>query len=139
MRLDHWDAHLVAFLHSRAKSPFTWTGNDCCLFAADAIQAMTSIDIAADFRGAYTTEKRAFATIRRITGADGVEAALTYVATKHSMPEVPPLTAMRGDLLLIQSGQSIAGIVGMDGYAWCVGQSGLHRLPITAALKAWRV
>ena len=101
---------------------------------------MTGTDIASDFRGAYKTERRAFAAIRKITGADGVEAALTYVAAKHGMPEVPPLTAMRGDLLLIEeSGQRIAGIVGMDGYAWCVGANGLHRLPITAALKAWRV
>ncbi len=41
-------------MSSRLDTPFEWGSNDCCLFAADIVQAITGHDFAASFRGTYS-------------------------------------------------------------------------------------
>jgi len=141
-RHEHWDvSHLHAFLLARQKAPFIWGGNDCCLFAADAVQAITGVDIAADFRGRYTDEKSALAAIKAVTGGSTVEDAAIYCANKAGMPELPhPLFAHRGDLVLLENeGRLIAGIIGLHGFPMSIGEKGLMKLPLSAIKRAWRV
>lgn len=144
-RTPHWATReLHSFLASRAKTPFTWGSNDCALFAADGIQAMTGADIAADFRNQYTDANGANTAIAKVTGvANGtVEDAAAYCASKHGLVELKhPLFAQRGDLVVLEdSGRIIAGLVHLSGrHIVAVGEQGLKRLPITAVKRAWRI
>jgi hypothetical protein len=142
-RTQDWDTReLDAFLREQEKAPFQWGVNDCCLMAANAIQAFTGTDIADDFRGKYTTELEAFRLIKTVTGGTSVEDAAAYCAQKHALTEWhSPKLAQRGDLVVIQDGeQVIAGIVHLSGrHVISIGVNGLKRLPLNAVKRAWKV
>jgi len=142
-RTPHWATReFHQFLLARAKTPFAWGSNDCCLFPADAILAFTGVDLATDFRGKYHDEASAFALIKSITGGTTAADAAAYCATKHGLVErAHPLTAQRGDLVVIGNGTSlIAGIVHLNGrHVISVGESGLLRLSILNVKRAWAV
>jgi hypothetical protein len=130
------------FLQARARMPFAWGSNDCALFAADAIEAITGTDIAADFRGKYTDEASAFALIQSLTGGKTVADAAAYCATKAGLVELEhPLMAQRGDLVVIpDSGRLISGVVGLNGrHVISPGEKILKTLPISDVERAWRV
>jgi hypothetical protein len=125
-----------------------WGANDCALFAADAIEAMTGVDIAADFRGKYHDEASALALIHSITGGSTVADAAAYCAAQHGLvewtqpdPGTPgsrlpaPLLARRGDLVVLpDAGRIIAGVVHLNGRdVAVVGEAGLKRIPAAAA------
>jgi hypothetical protein len=158
-RQPHWDTRgLHAFLLARATAPFVWGANDCALFAADAIEAMTGVDIAADFRGSdgrgkYHDEASAFALIHSVTGGTTVADAAAHCAAQHGLVEwllphspgtvpVPgPLLARRGDLVVLpDAGRLIAGVVHPNGRdVAVVGEAGLKRIPVTTVTRAWHV
>ncbi|WP_213805763.1 hypothetical protein [Granulicella sp. dw_53] len=145
----HWrEKHFHAFLLERSDIPFAWGTNDCALFAADAIQACTGIDIAADFRGKYTTQLGALRTISKLTGGSSIVDAATYCAEKHNLTEhTHPLMAKRGDLVVIDNaGTLIAGVVHLNGReVISVSENGLVRLPIADlngqpnVVRAWSI
>src|SRR5258708_4686376 len=62
-RLEDWVVRLEAFIKERTAQPFKWGSQDCCLFAADAIEAITGVDLAADFRGKYSGAETAKAVL----------------------------------------------------------------------------
>ena len=142
-RLPKWETQLLpAFIAAHQKDSFKWGVSDCCLFAADAIHAITGQDIADDFRGKYQDEATAFALIKSVTGGSTVADAAAHCAVKHGLTEWPkPLFAQRGDLVTIQNGtQLIAGFIGMDGKtAISIGEDGLKQFPISQVTRAWRV
>jgi hypothetical protein len=142
-RTEHWATReFHAFLLDRARVPFAWGTNDCCLFPADAIDSFTGVDLAADFRGKYTDQASALAAIKSVANGETVGDAAAYCADKHGLKEWPfPLQAKRGDLVVIdQPGGLIAGVVHLNGrHVITVSETGLVRLPITAAKRAWAV
>ncbi|MGA8109357.1 MAG: hypothetical protein WB974_07965 [Acidobacteriaceae bacterium] len=142
-RTEHWATREYhKFLLARAKTPFAWGTNDCCLFPADAIEAFTGVDLASDFRGKYHDEASAFALIKTVANGTTVADAAAYCAAKHGLIERKfPLTAQRGDLVTIENGGSlIAGVVHLNGrHVVSVGASGLLRMPITNVKRAWAV
>jgi len=142
-RTDHWATReLNTHLEDTASTPFEWGTHDCALFAANAIEAMTGVDIASDFRGQYTDEASAMEAIQSITGGTTVEDAAAYCAAKHGLVELEhPLMAQRGDLVVLEdSGRIIAGIVHLTGrHIVAAGEHGLKRIPITSVKRAWRV
>lgn len=148
-RTPHWATReLHAFLLERAKAPFVWGLNDCCLFPADAIASFTGVDLAAAFRGeggtpAYTDLASAMALVEQVTGGGKtVGDAAAWCAAQHGLQElVHPLLAQRGDLVTMMSGGvEIGGIVHLNGRELVsVGEAGLMVLPITAVRRAWRV
>jgi uncharacterized membrane protein len=142
-RTEHWatrEFHL--FLKARATMKFAWGTNDCALFAADGVQSFTGTDLAAEFRGKYSTEAGALATIKSVTGGATIADAAAWCATKHGLVElVHPLMAQRGDLVICtDAGRDISGLVHLSGrHIVAVGADGLLRLPITNVVRAWRV
>ena len=146
----HWETRaLNDFLIARANTPFQWGVNDCCIFPADAIQAFTDTDIAADFRGKYTDEASAFALIQTVTGAGkdpttAVADAAAWCAAKHGLVEwTHPLMAQRGDLVVVENGgRLIAGLVHLSGrHVISMAETGIVKLLITPGLirRAWHV
>lgn len=148
-RTTHWlTRELDTYLREHANDKFEWGVQDCCLFAANAIQAMTSVDIADDFRGKYTDETSAFALIKTVTGGTTVADAAAHCATRHGLTEwvdktgkPQPLRAMRGDLVVIDNaGHLIAGIVDLSGrYVAAMSETGIIRLSIMSIVRAWHV
>ena len=149
-RTIHWcTRELYQFIRSRENTPFAWGTNCCAMFAADAIQAMTGVDIASDFRGLYSDAAGAQAAIEKITGVKGgtIEDAAAYCANKHGLPEWKyPLQAQRGDLVIFGDVNGpTAGIIHISGkHILAPGEKGLKKLSIhdgkTSPIKrAWHV
>ncbi|HEV2463539.1 MAG TPA: hypothetical protein VGT04_07030 [Acidobacteriaceae bacterium] len=142
-RTPHWATReFHQFLVARAREPFAWGKNDCCLFVADAIQSFTGVDLADDFRGKYSDEASAFALIKSVTGGSTVADAALHCAKTHGLHEWEhPLQAQRGDLVIVQNaGQIISGIVHLNGRTVAVvGPAGLKLIPIGNIARSWHV
>ena len=141
-RKEYWDTRAYHdFLLSRAKTPFAWGEHDCALFAADGIEAITGVDIAADFRGKYHDEASAMALIRELTGGVTVADAAAYCAEKSALKEwAKPLFAQRGDLVVAkQQSGLIAGLVHLNGHVVAAGENGLMVVPITTVVRSWHI
>lgn len=133
-RLPDWQSGLSSFLIRHQHTPFAYGRWDCCLFVCDAIEIMTGVDIAAPFRGAYSSQKtaRAFGT---------VESIAEWRALAHGMPETPLARARRGDMVLILRGRrpSLA-LVDLNGAeVITTSEMGLWRLPLSFAVRCWHV
>lgn len=124
-----WPERLAAFVEGRRFTPFVWGGNDCCLFAADAVLAITGTDLALDHRGRYADARGAL----EIVGAPGGLAGLV------DLPGRDPGLARRGDVVLAEmQGREVLGVcVGAD-YA-APGADGLVFRPMNEARRAWEV
>jgi hypothetical protein len=148
-RKINWDSQeLELFFRERRDQPFAWGTNDCCIFPADAILAMTGTDIAEDFRGKYSDETSAFALIKTVASGETVADAAAWCAEKFWLVEwldkagnPAPMFAQRGDLVVLEdAGRMIAGVVGLTGkHVVSAGEAGLKRLPLSAVQRAWRV
>jgi hypothetical protein len=120
-----------ALLRTRIAAPFEWGVNDCCLFAADAVQAITGEDLAADLRGAYGSALEAARVLRDV---GGIEAAAARAGD-----EIAPLAATWGDVGLIRldDRELLAVCTGANWVAPAAGGLAARSLP--EAVKAWRV
>ena len=130
------------FLASRRYMPFAWGSNDCALFAADGIQAITGTDIAADFRGKYSDEASAMAAIKAIANGSTIADAAAWCAAKHGLTEcIHPLMAQRGDLVIVEAAQGLmSGLVDLNGrHVLIPGQHGIVRLSISLIRRSWHV
>jgi hypothetical protein len=131
MRHREWQSALAELVAQRMAAPFEWGVNDCCLFAADAVRAMTGRDPAADARG-YTTERQAARVLKQLGGLEAL------ASTRAGGEEVPPAMARVGDVVLGKMDRECLGVC--TGETWhAPSAAGLVAAPMSAALKAWRV
>ena len=133
MRLADWDARLSAFLEARRARIFAWGSNDCALFVADGVLAMTGQDLAADFRGRYSTSRGSVRALRK-WGAGTLEATVAA-----SFADRPIGFARRGDIVMHDGALGIcigadAVFVGREGE-----QEGIVRFPRAVWQRAWAV
>lgn len=141
-RPHDWEHRLHAFLESEKAKPFAWGTHDCCIFAANWIQALTGVDIAEDFRGKYSDEASCNALLAKLGYAD-VDAMITAQLTvKWQFPVVHPNFAHRGDLIQVEqpTGSALC-VVGLNGkHSHGVSEKGLVRLrTYHDATRAWRI
>lgn len=129
-RYQDWPERLAAFIEERRYVPFAWGTNDCCMFAADALLAITGVDFADGLR-TYTTELGA---ARIIKGAGGMSCLVKGLDLK------PVGFANRGDLVLChtENGETF-GICTGDGL-WCgAGRDAIAFRSMKEAFLAWGV
>lgn len=128
---DHARERFEALLRERKAAPFEWGRNDCCMFAADCVQAITGADLAADLRGEYSTAQQAARVLAQL---GGIEAAAARAGD-----EIPPLCAAWGDigLVTLEDRQLLAVCTGMNWVAPAAAGLAVRSLP--EAAKAWRV
>ncbi len=119
MRLDNWPAELNKIIEEHRNKPFFYGENDCCLFAAKVVLAITGIDYAEEFRGTYSSKLGAL----RIIGRGGMEEFMTRIL--KTQPK-PAYNAFRGDLLLYV-------LEGEDHIAVCLGAKAA--LPVDEGLR----
>lgn len=134
-RFPDWPARLHAFLCSRRRAAFQWSQNDCALFVADGVLAMTGTDLAADYRGTYDDEEGALEAI-----AGPLEAFAAAAAVVHAMPEVAPALGQRGDIMLLPglAGDTLGLCTGTR-IACCASPAGYGLVPVAQASRCWRV
>lgn len=130
-RVPDWPARLSALVACAHRTPFAWGVRDCCLWAADAVQAMTGIDHAADLRGQYADEAGALLVLRRIGGLRG--------AADRAGRRIRPAFAQEGDVGLVRSaGKPCLAVRAGD--VWMIAtRAGLLAVPLQAAVMAWGV
>lgn len=112
--------------------PFEWGKNDCCLFAADAVHAMTGQDFGAEARGTYSDARRAGLLMKRRGG-------LRWIASVALGDPMSPLMAGVGDVLLMENeGRELLAICnGVNAIG--PGEQGMAVLGMESAVAAWRV
>lgn len=131
MRLIDWQVRLSTLAQERSDRPFEWGANDCCLFAADAVLAMTGRDYAAGFRG-YNS---AAGAMRHVEAEGGMQA----IASRALGPPVLPGFAAVGDVVLVNNaGRELLAICN-GGTAISPGESGLTAHAMTEAVVCWKI
>lgn len=141
-RKENWPELLEGFLWERQSHPFAWGVQDCALLVCDAVRVMTGVDLAEDFRDQYKTRLQAARTLRRF-GCRTLADLADLMAARHGIPEVPVLSARRGDVVLLdmkKEGYGL-GIVALSGSQVMAAGNGLVTIPITSSqcLRAWRI
>ncbi|MDQ0082949.1 hypothetical protein J2W35_003308 [Variovorax boronicumulans] len=131
MRLKDWQQRFSDFGKARASMPFAWGSNDCCTFAAAAVEAISGVNPMADVER-YSTEVGA---LRRIAEAGDLKA----LAAAHLGEPVSQLLAGVGDVVLVMNeGREMLGICnGVNVMA--PGEFGMVALGMDAALAAWKI
>lgn len=133
MRTPDWKLALIQYVGEAARKPFEFGSHDCALFAAGAVLAMTGVDLAAKWRGKYTTLKGGLLALKRAGYADHIALAAAKFA------EIAPAFAAPGDLAVIDGPDGAAlGVVQGEG-VYVLTQGGLGMLPLTHARTAFRV
>lgn len=132
-RAPDWEERLAVFLDRKREEPFKWGSNDCALFAADAIKAMTGTDPGEPFRNTYSDRKGAAAALKE----DGAGTLLKTTIEWLGQPKHPAF-AQRGDIVM-KDRNTLGVCVGL--HSWFVGeehgQQGLVSLPTAHATKAF--
>ena len=129
MRILNWEAALSDYIATKRHEPFEYGVNDCCLFAAGAVEAITGEDPMSEFRGKYDSLKTSIKAIKEI-GAGTLEATMD-----GKFPEVEIGQAQRGDLAFFDDS---VGVV-MGGFAYFVSDDGLERIDRSVWDKCWSV
>lgn len=129
MRISCWEEALSDYMAIKRHEPFEYGVNDCCLFAAGAVEAITGEDPMPEFRGKYDSLKTSLQVIKNI-GAGTLEATMD---AKFS--EVQISHAQRGDLAFFDGS---VGVV-MGSFAYFVSDDGLERINRSLWDKCWGV
>jgi hypothetical protein len=134
-RLKGWEQRLAAYFKARAREPHVWGRNDCALFAAGAIEAMTGEDPGAPFRGQYVDEAGA----RRVLASLGCS-QLAELPERMGLEPILPSDAQRGDLVFVEGRHGPVFAVQWLPAPVGPGPRGLtHIDPRDATLAAWRI
>lgn len=132
-RREDWPERLFALIEARRDTPFEWSAHDCCTFAADAVHEMTGVDPIADLRGKWDDEVSA---LRLLKKHGGIEA----LASERLGEQVAPAFAQRGDVVLhTLTGREALGVCVGDRFAAVADTVGVELVPMSAAVRAWRV
>lgn len=136
-RIEGWEVRLAAFLETRRERKFKRGAHDCVIFACDAIKEVSGVDLAADYRGKYTTKKKALEIIKSM----GCEDLADVAERRLGMPLSSVTRAKRGDLVAVKyDGEIALGVVDMSGsQVATTGKDGIQYFSRKFWLKAWAV
>lgn len=128
-RVADWQQALAEYIASKRDEPFEYGKNDCCMFAAGAVLAITGTDPVPEYRGKYDSLKTSVKVLKEIGGG-----RLDKVMD-DKFPTIPIGKAQRGDLVWFVD--SVGVVAGR--FAWFVSDDGLERVPMDMWDKAWGV
>jgi hypothetical protein len=140
-RHPDWQSRLHQFLLGSLSSRFAYGKLDCCLFVADAVEAMTGTDIAAQFRGRYSSSAEAVDLCEAYSGRRSVKSLVGKALSEQGLPEIPVTRAQRGDVVLVRRSKDYSlGVIGLSGKEIVAASAQAYlRLPLVLAVRAWRV
>lgn len=135
-RQPGWRMRFAQALDAIRRKPFSWEEqHDCGLgLAAPLVLAITGEDVAASFRGQYTTAIGAVKALRK----QGYSDVADMVA--KLFPEIPPHRAAVGDLVALQAEQTgwALGVV-LGERIGVLAPNGFATLDRSKAVRAFRV
>lgn len=130
-RLPDWQTRLAELIAQRMRHPLAWGRHDCVMFAADAVLAVTGVDLAASLRGTYATAAQADQVLQQHGG-------LVELCVQRLGSVVRAVQAQPGDVGLAQVGD-VRGLVVCGGaHFLAVGPAGLVALQTSAVVRVWR-
>lgn len=132
-RREGWEARLAVLIEARRHAPFKWGQHDCGLFAADAIEAVCGVDVAATLRGYHSAVGAARSLARHGLGDVG------DVAVALGLPERQPIDARRGDVVSFRTELGVTlGVVLGERFA-APAEKRLAFYSVLHAARAWRI
>lgn len=134
-RLPDWPLRLEAFVAARQFQAFVWGRQDCALFAADAVQALTGVDVAPPLLRCHCHARAALRSMRAHGG-------LQAIAQAALGTPIPPVLAGVGDVLLTRPSSSAYQpmlAVCNGATALAPGPYGLVSIGLGQVSHAWRV
>ncbi len=134
-RKDSWNSSLQKFILASRNKPLSYGIFDCMLFLADAVQAMTDVDLAEDFRGQYFTYEGGMQLLRR----HGIE-SFDDLILKH-LGRTPIALAHVGDVVLATNREGIVGggIIQGEGIYVLNERGGISTIPRSQARVAFHI
>lgn len=133
-RLPDWQSRLRRWLSTVSGHPLIPGQHDCCLFGAGAILAQTGVDIAAGWRGRYTT----FAGGRRMLRKAGYADHVALIAAH--LPEAHVSQALAGDIAIAPGdGGEMVGVVQGAGVYVLAANGKLGVIPMAPVLRLFKV
>lgn len=132
-KLVDWRPRLRGFLAAQADAPFAYGSADCGAFAGGAIEAMTGENPHAKVAGKYKTMAGAIRALRRLGHDDHV----AYTASL--LTEIDPLYAAFGDIAVVDSPDGPALGVVTGPYIEVRAPGGRGVVPLTDAVRAFRI
>jgi hypothetical protein len=129
MRRHDWADRLYATVEAFKGTDFEWGENDCCIFVARCVDAMTGSDLVHQLQNIYWDEDGAQAVI----GGDLSAAVSAFLGQPSE------LRAMRGDVVMVDGGDGFALGICLGQEIAGVGPDGLRLLPRGEILKVWKV
>jgi SpoU rRNA methylase family enzyme len=137
MRRDDWKIRLIQHLGEVARTPYQVGQNDCALFAARAVAAMTDVDLAAEFIGRYRTIRGGIRILRKAGYADHIDLAAAH------FDEVATCFAAAGDLAVVPGleGEALGVVQGEVVYVLSAAEPdrSLAVVPLALATRTFRV
>jgi hypothetical protein len=131
--LEDWQTPFFAYIEAARAKPFAWGVNDCCLFTAGAVDALTGSTYAAQVAANYTDEASALAYLASF---DSFEAAISHWA---DAPSLAPNFAGPGDIVLIDTRSGPTAGVCLGVHCAFVAPGGLAYLPRVCIARCWRI
>lgn len=128
IRTAGWQKRLITYIAATAEKGFMEGQRDCGLFGADALAAQTGVDLAAPYRGRYTTTRGGLRVLRRDGYADHVALAAAHLRTRSPLERARP-----GDLAVIPTGGVPALGVVQRGVVYILSPAGLGMVPVAMA------
>lgn len=131
MRANNWASQLHAIIESHRTRQFEWGSNDCCLFVARVVDAMTGSTHEEKLLQMYSSERT----------------ALEFIAPHGSLSNTvsvflgPPSNARatRGDVVLFDGGEGDAVGICTGPMIVGVGPDGLRSVPREEIRQVWRI
>lgn len=132
-RYFDWQSRLRRYLSS-VGGPIQAGHHDCCLFGAGAILAQTGVDIAAPWRGRYTTMAGGRRILRRAGYTDHVALIAAHLVEAHVS------TALPGDIAVVPCEDGLAvGVVQGAGVYVLARDGRLGVVPMTPVVALYKV
>jgi len=133
MRHEDWVDRLFAAIEQVSTETFAYGKNDCCLFSARVVDAMSGSDYAKRLAEMYHDEKTALAYINSHGSIQ--EAVKDWLGE----PCVSLAYTQRGDVVLFNNeGRETLGISVGDRIV-TVGETGIAHVPMAQAICSWKV
>lgn len=131
MRRENWRPALIDYIDQQAREPFAYGVNDCLLVVAGAVEVMTGVDHAADYRGRYTS----LAEAKKLIGKPLIRFVGDLYPKYHPSNE----KISDGDIAAIRQGREWTFGIIIGAFVYVQMEVGMGIKPRSDAAHAFRV
>jgi hypothetical protein len=138
MRVSNWPELLNNYLNSKQNDVYQWGSLDCCLFVADWLLILTSIDYAEPFRGQYDSLESALALMGDWKDDSATDEHFGAPAKYLDFwfPQTTVFKVKRGDIVVNAEG-SVGICNGPNSYF--MSEKGLASVKTSSCIRGWSI